>query len=182
VKNIQGKFYPMQHEEWIQMYTNLTKSQIGVLIYIRAIDPSGSVTDIKASEIADFLKISRNAVYEAIAVLVEKNFLPESFKSNFVSKNNIETTIRNRMKEELGGAIEVIIPVGRIDLLTDTEIIEIKEINDWKEALGQVLAYSSFFPQHSKRIHLFGCLNSSKLATARATVTEFDITVTFEEA
>lgn len=72
---IQGKFYPIQIDEWGRMYTELTKSQIGVLIYVRAIDPYGNGINIKANLIADFLKISRNAVYEAVRVLCEKDYL-----------------------------------------------------------------------------------------------------------
>lgn len=144
---IQGKFYPLQHEEVIKIFTELTKSQSGVLLYIQTLDPDVSGINIKANLIASALNISRNAVYEAISVPVE-----------------VTTT------------------VGRIDLLTATEIIEIKEINEWKEALGKLLAYSSFFPQHNKRIHLFGRPDLSKLTIARATCKEFNITVTFEEA
>jgi hypothetical protein len=89
--------------------------------------------------------------------------------------------IQQRLKLELGGQVGVVTAVGRIDVLTDTELIEIKDIQDWKNALGQILAYSSFFSGHSKRIHLFGQSDLAKLALAQATCSEFDITVTFEE-
>lgn len=75
MQKIQGKFYPIQLDEWGKIYAELTKSQIGVLIYTRAIDPYGNGINIKASQIANFLKISRNAVYEAVRVLCEKNYL-----------------------------------------------------------------------------------------------------------
>lgn len=133
------------------------------------------------SEITEELEMSRASYFRALKVLHEEELLPEWCKKYYTSKNNVETKIRDRVKEELNGAVEVITAVGRVDLLTATEVIEIKEINDWKGALGQILAYSSFFPEHSKRIHLFGRLDLSKLATARATVAEFNITVTFEE-
>ena len=75
----------------------------------------------------------------------------------------------------------VITAVGRIDLLTESEVIEIKNIDDWKEVLGKILAYSAFFPTHAKRVHLFGKLDLGKLSLAKSTCFEFDITVTFEE-
>jgi hypothetical protein len=67
-----------------------------------------------------------------------------------------EYPIQLRMHEELGGKMEAFTVVGRIDLVTDTEVIEIKQIAQWKDALGEVLAKGQCFPEHHKRIHLFG--------------------------
>ncbi|MBW4600504.1 MAG: hypothetical protein KME29_13130 [Calothrix sp. FI2-JRJ7] len=72
---IQGKFYPLQNEEVVKIFTELTKSQASVLLYIRTLDPYGNGINIRASQIANSLKISRNAVYEAIRVLGEKHYL-----------------------------------------------------------------------------------------------------------
>lgn len=51
---------------------------------------------------------------------------------------------------------EVETPVGYADILTDTEIIEVKNIKSWKSAIGQILVYGYYFPKKKKRIHLFG--------------------------
>jgi hypothetical protein len=67
-----------------------------------------------------------------------------------------EYPIQLRMYEELGGKMEAFTVVGRIDLVTDTEVIEIKQIAQWKDALGEVMAKGQCFPEHHKRIHLFG--------------------------
>jgi len=47
-------------------------------------------------------------------------------------------------------------PAGNIDILTKNEIIEVKYIKKWKEALGQVISYGKYYPNHRQRIHLFG--------------------------
>lgn len=107
--------------------------------------------------------------------------LPKWFAFKKTDCADIERRIRDRMKAELAEEVEVVTAVGRIDLLTATEVIEIKNISDWKEALGKILAYSAFFAEHSKRIHLFGRPELAKLALAQATCSEFGITVTFEE-
>ena len=60
------------------------------------------------------------------------------------------------LAEELDGEREVPVPSGRIDVLTETEIIEVKEKADWLEAVEQVNRYSTYFPYKTKRIHLFG--------------------------
>lgn len=51
-------------------------------------------------------------------------------------------------------------PAGIIDILTATELIEVKDWVAWKSALGQVLAYARFFPNHQKSIYFFGHMPS----------------------
>lgn len=54
-----------------------------------------------------------------------------------------------------GGVLEVPCKYGQVDLVTATEVIEVKSMSKWKHALGQVLAYSTCFPKHRARIHLY---------------------------
>lgn len=98
----------------------------------------------------------------------------------FQQQSKVEDEVRNRLHQQLGGLIEVTTPAGRIDLLTDSEIIEVKMVQDWKAAMGQVLAYGGFYPSHQKRIHLFGKLGNA-LASAESICQELNIFVTFEE-
>jgi hypothetical protein len=90
-----------------------------------------------------------------------------------------EYPIQLRMYEELGGKMEAFTVVGRIDLVTDTEVIEIKQIAQWKDALGEVMAKGQCFPEHHKRIHLFG--ESDKLLEKIvAACSVLEVLVTFE--
>jgi hypothetical protein len=66
-----------------------------------------------------------------------------------------EKQIQKKLQTELCGLIEVETPDGYIDLLTDTEIIEIKNGEKWKQGLGQLAVYSLSYPSHIKRLHLF---------------------------
>lgn len=91
-----------------------------------------------------------------------------------------EKGVRDRLHQALGGAIEVTTAFGRIDLLTDTEVIEVKEIKSWKAALGQVLVYGSLFPEHRKRLHLFGQPSEWELSQIRSACGEYDVIVSFE--
>lgn len=72
-----------------------------------------------------------------------------------------EKEIQERMQKMFGGQREVHTPVGFIDLLTDTQLIESKRANGWKSALGQVLSYGKFYPNHELVIYLFGDLPSN---------------------
>jgi hypothetical protein len=70
---------------------------------------------------------------------------------------------RDRLASQLNGQIEVSTKAGRIDILTDVEIIEVKRVSKWKEAIGQVKSYRQYYPNHGMRVHLFGKLTNSKL-------------------
>ncbi|MBR8832533.1 MAG: MarR family transcriptional regulator [Stigonema ocellatum SAG 48.90 = DSM 106950] len=182
---IQGKFYPTKHEEWLRACKELTPSEFQVLYYLRTVDPYSNGFQITAAQIARDLsapskKVHRQTISRALKELVSKGYLPESYLPKSTQADDKETRIRDRLQIELGGQVEVTTAVGRIDLLTSSEVIEIKNIDDSKEALGKILAYSAFFPEHGKRIHLFGRPDLTKLALAQTTCFEFGITVTFE--
>ena len=179
---IQGKFYLLQYEEWLRACRELTPAELNVLYYLKTVNPSCERKTISYSVIASELKINKSTVSRAIQGLKKNDWLPDWFEFHLREQSNVELTIRDRLKVELGGEVEVITAVGRIDLLIRNEVIEIKNINDWKKALGKILAYCSFFPEHGKRIHLFGRSDLAKLALAIATCSEFEIAVTFEEA
>jgi hypothetical protein len=90
-----------------------------------------------------------------------------------------EYPIQLRMHAELGGTMEASTPIGPVDLVTSSEVIEIKRIEDWKEALGQVMAKAQCFPELSMRIHLFG--ESSKILRKITKHCQFlNVLVTFE--
>jgi len=71
------------------------------------------------------------------------------------SKQENESIIRDKIAYEENGITEVKTPVGFIDVLTDTKIIEVKKINLWKHALGQVKCYGYYYPDKQKWIYLF---------------------------
>jgi hypothetical protein len=128
--------------------------------------------------ICQTLKISRSSVVKWLPKIHEWSHCADWLQLN--RREGVEFTIQKRMQEELGGKMEAYTPIGRVDLVTATEIIEIKKIEDWKEALGQVIAKAQTFPNHNKRIHLFG--PSSKILkkiTAHCQV--LDVLVTFEK-
>jgi hypothetical protein len=53
-------------------------------------------------------------------------------------------------------AVEVATPAGFIDVLSDTAVYEIKHYRGWKSALGQVLAYSYYYPTKTRKLFLYG--------------------------
>jgi len=91
-----------------------------------------------------------------------------------------EARICKRLKAELNCKTEVSTPSGRIDLLTEKEIIEVKAIEKWKDGVGQLMAYQSHYPNHTKRLHLFG--SSLNLPDIKFVCSSLEILVTVEPA
>jgi hypothetical protein len=91
-----------------------------------------------------------------------------------------ESDYSNALALSLNGKREVSTIAGNIDILTHTQIIEVKPVAMWKHALGQVLAYSTFYPSHQKRIHLFGETQESFLAMISSVCKKFNVIVTWE--
>lgn len=67
-----------------------------------------------------------------------------------------EHTIRDALSVRLGGTTEVVAEHGIIDVVTPTEVIEVKYVKKYLHAIGQILGYSETFPDKTRRIHLFG--------------------------
>lgn len=95
-------------------------------------------------------------------------------------KQGTEAWYRDRVAKQLKGKTEVTTPSGRIDVLTKTEVIEVKQASQWKQALGQVLIYSKSYPNHQPRIHLIGDLKQSKLTQIQQECKQFGVKVTWE--
>jgi hypothetical protein len=179
---VRGEFYPLQKEELIALRkAKLINNAAYVHLALRFENPyCDRPIEIIPKEFALRWLLPESSVYEAIAKLQKVGLLPDLV--GIRTKQSIETQIRDRLHSELGGLIEISTAAGRIDLLTETEIIEIKNIKDWKAALGQILVYSAFYLNHQKRIHLFGSqAELEKLHDLEAACLSFNVNVTAEE-
>ncbi|NJM89935.1 MAG: MarR family transcriptional regulator [Hydrococcus sp. RU_2_2] len=77
---IDGKFYPLQHEEWLRACRELTPAQRDVLYYLRTLAPYGTSLDLTAAEIARQLStpertVHRQTVSRALKELDRKGFV-----------------------------------------------------------------------------------------------------------
>lgn len=101
------------------------------------------------------------------------------------TKNHVtECMVANRLAATENGKREVTIPNGRVDVLTDGDVIEVKHHKGWKGALGQVMVYALHFPQKRKRIHLWDA--STMCPSERAQIEEcchkYGVCVTFDDS
>ena len=91
-----------------------------------------------------------------------------------------ESVYRDILAKKLNGSVEVVTPVGIIDVLTKNEIIEVKVSKRWKDALGQILAYGHYYPKHQKRIHLTTFISTASLKDVISICNQFDVAVSLE--
>jgi hypothetical protein len=109
---------------------------------------------LTADEIMKRAEISRSTYSTAVTKLDELGLLPDWCKIQ--RKNQPEKVVRDRLQSQLGGKVEAYTKWGLIDLLTETELIEVKIVTHWKDAIGHLIAKSRKYPNHQKRLHLFG--------------------------
>lgn len=91
-----------------------------------------------------------------------------------------EKDVQDALLKVVGGKKEVCTEVGAIDILTDTELIEIKVTHSWKSAIGQLMVYSHYFPRRRLRLHLFGNCHPSYLGMIAQHCDRFCIRLTWE--
>ena len=132
---------------------------------------------LTADEIMERAGISRSAYTTAVTKLDELALLPDWCKIQ--RKNQPERAVRDRLQSQLGGKVEAYTKFGLIDLLTETELIEIKVSHRWKDAIGHIIAKSEKYPNHKKRLHLFG-IQEPILDNIQDVCDRLGIQVTFE--
>jgi len=77
---IQGKFYPLQHSEWLRACHELTPAQRDVLYFIRTLDPYGEGLEVSIAQIARQLStdskiVHRSTISRALKELDAKGFI-----------------------------------------------------------------------------------------------------------
>ena len=105
---IQGKFYPLKSEEWLDSINQLTHSELKILYYVRSLDPYNNGINLTPAQIARDLstektKMHRSTVGRALKTLDRKGFinmelLQVRIKVNpkgFLSETEEEETTKN---------------------------------------------------------------------------------------
>ena len=90
-----------------------------------------------------------------------------------------EQQLQQILAKQLNGKTEVITKCGRIDILTDKELIEIKEYRNWKVAIGQLLSYSKFFPKHQLVMYVYGRITTD-FKTVLDTCSSYNIILKYD--
>ena len=81
---------------------------------------------------------------------------PETYRGKAKDAWFSEILLSRAIAKKFKGKTEVQVKgVGKIDVLTDQSVIECKTAVNWKNGLGQVLAYGYYYPNRQKWLVLF---------------------------
>ena len=80
-------------------------------------------------------------------MLCQKKEMPKLPEGVETSNYSIEYYIQSKLEKELKGYTQSC-PFGRIDILTEHYIIEIKKWEEHKKEIGQILGYSVYYKNH----------------------------------
>lgn len=113
------------------------------------------------------------------AIKVEYDQALEDLKED--ASDQVEREVRQRLAKEVGGRQCVIGMHGEIDIVSPTEVIEVKKASKYLHALGQVMGHVESYPEKSMRVHLFGSLEElEKHDNARMLFAKHGVSLTFE--
>lgn len=129
---------------------------------------------VKAQKLLELLRNSPDVLG------VQSSDVPVFLGKNKKSSKRAEASIRDKIAVSEGGVKEVVIISGKIDVLTSTQLIEVKHVKAWKEAIGQVLVYGHYYPSHTKRIHFFGTAHSEIRELIKSHCDKLNICITWE--
>ncbi|MGC9502126.1 hypothetical protein [Baaleninema sp.] len=91
-----------------------------------------------------------------------------------------ERVIRDRLAAGMSGSrTEVKTATGKIDILTASQVIEVKNVRQYKHAIGQVLSYSHYYPKHERCIYLFGKVSAKQRRSIEKECKTAKVTVVF---
>ena len=139
------------------------------------------VLNIDQSSIINKIKSNRKKYY-AITGKTYVDLIKNS-KYRLSKKRSLiqEKDISDKLSLLLNGKREVFISDNsrRIDILTDTEIIEVKKYTNRLASVGQILYYSKYYSNHKMRIHLFNHDNQKDIIFEEI-CNHLNITITYE--
>lgn len=168
----------------------LKKENSGIRAYLKlnginnvTLWAKNGVTPIEVSIVLSFYAFNSSKDIETTAYNSLMKLNPELPLVETKNRKQIVKTEKQRqvkLAKKLNGKIEVETVAGKIDILTPTQLIEVKRVKSWKDALGQVLAYGVFYPSHIKRIHLYGETQEAYLKMIKEVAEKYHVIVTWE--
>lgn len=103
-KKVQGKFYPLQHQEFLKLNQLLTQSELAVYLWLKTNDPFGSkFVEADTQKIAEDLGITRRSVQRALVRLQQEELIElviSKFKYRLKSKSAHQNENSSEIKDD----------------------------------------------------------------------------------
>jgi hypothetical protein len=107
-QKIAHKFYPLQHQEFLQLNQILTQSELSVYLWLKTNDPfGGKLIEADTQRVAQDLGISRRTVQRALVRLQEKDLIElviNKFKYQMKSKSASDNDTVCKIEDKVGVA------------------------------------------------------------------------------
>ena len=136
---------------------------------------------ITPEEGAAMLRDNGLILYRKIAKYLGVNVAAERKRMTWEStRGDIhEMDVQRRLEQETGG-VHLSCPAGTADIVSKTQLIEIKRWSQWKSALGQLLAYSEYILGKQLRVHFFGSKPKKGLDVIMQCFSKYNIIISEE--
>ena len=103
-KKVPGKFYPLQHQEFLKLNQLLTQSELAVYLWLKTNDPFGDkLIEADTQKIAEDLGISRRSVQRALVKLQQEELIElviNKFKYRLKSKLLPQSENNSEIKDD----------------------------------------------------------------------------------
>lgn len=111
-KKVQGKFYPLQHQEFLQLNQLLTQSELAVYLWLKTNDPFGDkLIEADTQKIAEDLGISRRSIQRALVRLQREELIElviskfkYCLKSKLIPQNEDKSEIKDDSQVTTSGS------------------------------------------------------------------------------
>jgi len=133
----------------------MTKDELNELNIIKTVEKNNGRYSVNGSPYNKITFI-HNYLYEKRGISISTQELTELLDEKCADNKVLEKQVQAKLARQWGAKREIKTPVGNIDLMTDSEIIEVKEAKGYKHSIGQIISYAKFYPTHQKVIYLYG--------------------------
>jgi hypothetical protein len=163
------------------VYTISREAALRLFMYRNSIAAHAYLDYLGAAEIAYNANIAIIPCEDSQIPEKKLNVAKSCTDSDLECTENIEASIRDRLAFKLNGCTEVSMGAyGIADVVTDTHVIEVKVARNWKNALGQILAYSEYAKTKKLRVHLFNVQEQDDIALVRTLFSKYKIELSVE--
>ncbi len=147
-KKVQGKFYPLQHQEFLQLNQILTQSELSIYLWLKTNDPfGGKLIEADTQKIAEDLGISRRTAQRALSKLQQESLIElviSKFKYRLKSKSATNSKNNSEVKDDSQLATSESSDDNEIVLTTPASLQRHQDrLDDSKIALTTLVSSSS---------------------------------------
>lgn len=159
-KQAKRKLDTLDDEQINELFANFVESTSLLGLSVNANSVTGARLSLTRPNEAELKRLSQEAN-------VHMSQLAAVICTHMLGANALESYWQAYLQKAIGGTREVVVPSGRVDLITSTHCIEVKMAPKYKAAIGQALSYQVYKPGLKPAIALIGKLRPAQERVCR---------------